>query len=347
MRQQLLLTFIALLLIIPTGPVRAQADMMVKHVPVESNVEREKRSFTFDSGTVTLAEAERVAGHFHNKYGDDENVSVYKIPGSGDFYLVSGAMGHQEETDFGLRFFLVKKEGDDYKQLFRGRGAGDSYNLDPYFYTNADRVLIISESGTEYSWGLSAYEFRNGKLKTLGTIDVARWSGENYIDPRDRATVFLRNGQYVVEFASNLRLDPGGLHPWWLVRAKDKISFVQDGNRFILTGDSVGIQVCFYFPGEPVTDDDNEVLSDLDYYYGQLMPWWEKNGISHSFQMDLPLRMIPSDGKEVLISREELPGSVGIVLMDRKGEKKFLEGVRTGVDLILEMRAWSGMSLDK
>jgi len=63
--------------------------------------------------------------------------------------------------------------------------------------------------------------------------------------------------------------------------------------------------------------------------------------------MDLPLRMIPSDGKEILISRGELPGSVGNILMDRKGAKKVLEGVLTGIDLILEMREWSGMSLDK
>ena len=330
-----------------TGPIRVQAGMMVKHVPVESRIEREKKSFTFDTGTMTPAEAERVAGHFHKKYGDDETVSVYKIPGFDDHYLVSGSMDHKGVTDFGLRFFLVKKEGDSYRQLFRGRGAGDSYNLDPYFYTAEDRVLIIAESGTEYSWGLSAYEFRSGKLKALGYIDVARWSSENYVDPLDRATVFLQGGRYIVEFASNLRLNPGGLHPWWLVRVKDKITFVQDGNRFVLTGDSVGIQVCFYFLGEPVTDDDNETLSDLDYYYRQLIPWWEKNRISHSFQMDLPLRMIPSDGKEVLISREELPRSVGIVLMDRKGGKKVLDGVHTGVDLISEMKEWSGMSLDK
>jgi len=333
------MSFVGLLLILP-GPNVAQAGEMAKHVPKVIEVEREKKAFAFDKGTMTREEAEGVAAYFHKKFGDDEIVTLYKIPGSANYYLVSGSLGPQVESDYGIRFSLVRKEGDSHKQLFRGRGAGDSYNLDPYFYSAEDRVLIIAESGTEYSWGLSAYEFRDGKLKHQGYLQVARWSGENYVDPIDRAAVFLRDGRYVVEFATNLRLNPGGLHPWWLVRVKEKITFVQDGDKFILSGDSVGNQVCFYFLGEPVTDDDNEVLSDLDYNYRQLMPWWEKNRISHSFQMDLPLRMIPSDGKEVVIGKDELPMSVGIILMDRKGRRKILEGVYTDVDLIAEMKEW-------
>ena len=101
-------------------------------------------------------------------------------------------------------------------------------------------MLILAETGTEYSWGLSAYEFRAGELTALGSLDVARWSDDNYVSALDKATVTLRDGRYVVEFAANLRLNPGGLHPWWLVRTKKNITFIQDGKSFVLTGDSVG-----------------------------------------------------------------------------------------------------------
>lgn len=342
MNRGLLLTFTGLLLLILPGPARSQAGQMVHHVPKESRIEREKGTFSFDKDAMSRKEAEGVAGYLHKRYGEDESVSIYKIPGFENYYLVSGSMGYQGETDYGVRFFLVKKEGNDYVQLFRGRGAGDSYNLDPVFYAAKDRVLILAESGAEYSWGLSAYEFKEERLATLGYLSVARWSGENYVNPLDRVTVFLRDGRYVVEFATNLRLNPGGLHPWWLVRAKKNITFIQKGNSFILSGDSVGNQVCFCFLREPVTDDDNEILSDLDHYYNQLIPWWEKNLISHSFQTNLPLRMIPKDGHEVLIGKEELPMDIGVVLMDRQGRKKVLNGVHTDVDLIFEMEGFFG-----
>jgi hypothetical protein len=96
-----------LLAILPV-PVEAQTGPLEKHVPVESRIEKEKGSFDFDKGTMTRKEAEGVAGYLHKRYGEDETVKIYKIPEFKNYYLVSGSMGHQEETDYGVRFFLLR-----------------------------------------------------------------------------------------------------------------------------------------------------------------------------------------------------------------------------------------------
>jgi hypothetical protein len=104
---------------------------------------------------------------------------------------------------------------------------GDSYILTPTFYTGRGKVLVLVEIGAEYSWGLRAYEFRDGTLVDLGPLDAALWSGENHVNPLERARVSFGSAGYRVEFPYDLTLDPGGLHQWNLPRLNDTISFTQ------------------------------------------------------------------------------------------------------------------------
>jgi hypothetical protein len=236
-------------------------------------------------------EARRVAEHFFQIFGDREFPFIYRIPDRDRLFLVSALRDHRGEGDFGRRFFLLEEADGSLQRTFRGRGAGDSYSLDPTFYRGDGRVLILAEMGAEYSWGLWAYDLTGSTLRDLGPLDVAFWSGENHVNPLDHARVLFERGGYLVEFRVNLDLGPGGLHPWNLIRTGDAITFEQQEERFVLSGDSIGGQVCFFYLGEAGTQDAAEVLSDIRHFYRQLVPWLERNRLSHSFQENAPLRM--------------------------------------------------------
>jgi hypothetical protein len=196
----------------------------------------------------------------------------------------------------------------------------DSYSLLPTFYTDDDKVLILAEIGTEYSWGLVVYELVGDAMRDLGPINATYWSGESNVNPLAQSKVTSGKGGYRVQFYSDLTLNPGGLYEWTLPRLKDSISFVQDRDRFVLEDDSVGNQVCFFLIDESrsETADDSEVRSDFVYYIREIVPWLKSKRIAYSFQERLPLKMIAAGRDEISISGEELQMNIGVERQERR-----------------------------
>ena len=321
----------------------ALSEELNRYAPEWTEVREAERAFAYDAGKMTENDARTVAGHFFEAFGEGAFPSIYGIPGRDRLFLVSGSMDHRGETDFGLRFFLVEEADGVLRRTFRGRGSGDSYSLDPTFYWDDARVLILAETGAEYSWGLWAYELSGSTLEDLGPLDVTFWSGENHVNPLDHARVSFERGRYRVEFRVDLTLDPGGLHTWHLIRAGEAIIFEQNVDRFRLSTGSIGGQVCFFYLGETLSEEDNETLSDLRHHYRQLIPWLEKNRLSHSFQQEATLQMVSVGDGETSLSHSDLKTDLGVLLMTKNGDRKVLPGVSTDVDLILEMRPFFGI----
>jgi hypothetical protein len=333
---------IGLLLVFGFAPL-AWPGQLERYEPARKDVQEEERAYAYDAGMLAEDEARRVAEHFFQIFGDREFPFIYRIPDRDRLFLVSALRDHRGEGDFGRRFFLLEEADGSLQRTFRGRGAGDSYSLDPTFYRGDGRVLILAEMGAEYSWGLWAYDLTGSTLRDLGPLDVAFWSGENHVNPLDHARVLFERGGYLVEFRVNLDLGPGGLHPWNLIRTGDAITFEQQEERFVLSGDSIGGQVCFFYLGEAGTQDAAEVLSDIRHFYRQLVPWLERNRLSHSFQENAPLRMVTVGGRETTLDRPNLGSDLGTILMTKEGRMKILPGVSTDVDLILEIRPFFGI----
>lgn len=159
---------------------------------------------------------------------------IYAVPGRGDRFVVSDNEPPDTEH-FGLRLYLIAKSPDGFEQLSKTSRAGDSYNFTPTFLTGAGRTFILAEIGTEYSWGLLAYELLPDRLDSLGPLNVAVDSGENPVDPTPYARATLENGSLVVAFDTDLVFDPGGLNEKNLARRDGApLIFKQEGDGFVL-----------------------------------------------------------------------------------------------------------------
>lgn len=321
---------------------------MSRHDPEMTEAVIAARAYRFDAETVSPDDALRVAGYFLESHGGEGFPFIYGIPGRDRLFLVS-AGEDRSARDFGRRFFLLDGAGGDLRPTFAGRGANDSYILDPTIFSTGGKRLILAETGTEYSWGLWAFDLRGSTLVDMGSIPVAYWDGESLVNPLGRARVIAGRGGYRVEFRADLEMNPGGVHPWRLVRRGEAIVFEQRGDRFVLREDAIGGQACFFHLEERREDGERgrsaaAALDDLRHHYERVVPWLEKNAISHSFQEAAPVRMVPLDGRAMVLDGESLGTSLGVVLRTRDGHTKILPGVITDADLIPEMRPFFGIA---
>jgi hypothetical protein len=117
----------------------------------------------------------------------------------------------------------------------------DSYILNPFFYIGDTKILILAETGTEYIWGFSAYDFDAVKkeMTYLNMLPVARvYDGEDswgeLINPLDRARVFIKNGIYTIEFDTDIVLDPGRIDERLIESQGGKILFRYNGENFVM-----------------------------------------------------------------------------------------------------------------
>ncbi len=189
------------------------------------------RRYWYDD-RVPAAEARALLDYF-SRNADDPLPSIYAVPGSKGYCIVSSWDSKSGSADFGRRLYLVRKTTAGYEEIDRTRGAADSYILRPVFFTGSGRVLILAEMGTEYSWGLMVYEIAQNRLKELGPLDAAVEGAEDAEDPTPFAAVKLVNGRWRVEFSHDLVLDPGGPSERKIERKGDRpIVFEQGDDRF-------------------------------------------------------------------------------------------------------------------
>jgi hypothetical protein len=333
---------VVVLLLFLFAPALASDTELKKYEPDVSYVEDGEERLGYDATLLELSDAQRVAGAMREMHGDAGFPLVYRIPGVDGFFLVSSYADDHGFEDHGRRLFLLQEDDGGLKGIYRGRGMADSYILRPTFFTGPGKVLILAETGTEYSWGLQAYEFAGGTLVALDSLDVAVCDGDNHVNALLQANVSFGAEGFRVDFPYDLTLDPGSPYQWDLPRLKETIRFRQDHDRFVLSDDSVGNQACFFFLGEPQEEGAAEALDDLLHYYDEMVPWLSDHDVAYSYQSSSPLHMVGAGGEEVLVDEAELELELGVVLLARDGRQKILYGVHTDVDLIHELESFFG-----
>jgi hypothetical protein len=136
-------------------------------------------------------------------------IDAYALPETGDYLAVSS--GPDSNNDYGLRFQLLRIQSGKASVVFSSVGMMDSYVLKPMFFSNGTTVLILGETAAEYCWGIVAFEYRQGRLRDFGSINVAR-PGDDVFEPDSPlpyASVRYLHGDYEVSFATDLVLGPG------------------------------------------------------------------------------------------------------------------------------------------
>jgi hypothetical protein len=157
-------------------------------------------------------------------------VHAYDLSGDGAFLCVT--QGSDSSGDYGLRLQLIELRQGKATLKFSSRGMNDSYVLQPMTFVGQDRILILAETGAEYSWGLAAFELRDGNLRDLGDIDVAGPESESSAGPESPlpfATARYVAGDYEVAFATELVFDPGGTNEALLRRTGERPLVVRHG----------------------------------------------------------------------------------------------------------------------
>ena len=180
--------------------------------------------------------AEAVYKYIHQKYKKKNgHASIFACPGRPDLFVIVSSVAPGTPKDFGKRFLLIKKTAKGFTLLDKSHGQMDSYILRPTFFTAKNKIIILGDTGTEYSWGVATYEIKNDRLKDLGGIGVAKPTEETTINPIPDAVLKLSGNTLRVEFHTDLVFDPGGAKDRQVKREKGRpIVFEYDGKEFQL-----------------------------------------------------------------------------------------------------------------
>lgn len=184
---------------------------------------------------IARQKAESIYNYIHQKYNAEKSyAAIYSCPGRADLFVAVSAPINTQEN-YGARFLLIKKGKKGLSLLSKTHGMMDSYILEPTFFTADNRTIILGDTGAEYSWGVVAFEIVSDKLKDLGTIDVAKPTEEDTVNPMPDAQLKLSSGKLIVEFHTDLVFDPGGHNDRLVKRANNQpLSFEYDGKSFLL-----------------------------------------------------------------------------------------------------------------
>jgi hypothetical protein len=184
---------------------------------------------------IARQKAETIYNYIHQKHNAEKSyAAIYSCPGRADLFVTVSALINTQEN-YGKRFFLIKEGEQGFSLLSKTHGMMDSYILRPTFFTANNRTIILGDTGTEYSWGVVAFEIVNDKLKDLGTINVAKPTEEDTVNPIPDAQLKLSSGKLIVEFHTDLVFDPGGYNDRLVKRVNNQpINFEYDGKKFLL-----------------------------------------------------------------------------------------------------------------
>jgi len=182
---------------------------------------------------ISPVDARSLYEHFKKK-ADDPIAAIYAAPGLKNHYIVSSWEDGTTKEDYGRRLYLVQMKGKTVKDIDRARGAGDSYVVRPVFFVAPGKLLILAEIGTEYSWGLLAYEITNRRLVSLGSLDAAVDGEDDAEDATPYARVKFKNTYWSIEFDHDLVLAPGSQTEQRIYRMKNRpIVFEHEGKGFV------------------------------------------------------------------------------------------------------------------
>ncbi len=76
----------------------------------------------------------------------------------------------------GLRILLVNPK-EDYKLIYRSRGAWESWTLHPTFFKSnlkGSPIVILAAQGTSESWGQQVFLLKGDTINEIGYLDITR-----------------------------------------------------------------------------------------------------------------------------------------------------------------------------
>ncbi len=103
-------------------------------------------------------------------------------------------------------------------------------------------------------------------------------------------------------------------------------------------GEAAVGHVAFFSTGSVKTDDDFEAQNDFNYYYRRLVPWFKKNGFSHSYHTSTPITFSLDKGKSIFIEKDQLQNDLGMIFCKMDGTYKISYGVGTDIDTKMEIK---------
>ena len=204
--------------------------------PKMVEVQYSKHSHWEYDAQIPRKKAEALYKYIHQKYKKKNGyAAIFACPGRPDLFVIASSVAPGTQKDYGKRFLLIKETSKGFALLDKSHGQMDSYILRPTFFTNKNRIIILGDTGTEYSWGVATYEIKNDRLKDLGGIGVAKPAEDNTINPIPDAILKSSKGRLRVEFHTDLYFNMGMSKEGLVKRVNGRpIVFEYDGKKFQL-----------------------------------------------------------------------------------------------------------------
>jgi hypothetical protein len=198
--------------------------------------------------TLLVIQASVDSGTAEDKFLKEINLEKKTVNGESlyhyqnDIFLSFDHHIEGSEKDYGSRLTVFRVTNGNSNVIYYSKGSFDSYILRPSFFSTGigqDPLLILAETGTEYSWGARVFLVSpDGSAKNPGSLGVA------VIDDPENDTVSViphtrikfDGKRYEFTFERDVIFNPGGLndHPV----SRNKIKYVYDGTslKYIETG---------------------------------------------------------------------------------------------------------------
>lgn len=201
------------------------------------NFEREY-GFALYEKAIPKSTVEKFLKYLSEKNSGDElrTIVINKMPSTTDLYFVVVQRAH--DSDERNLFLVLRKKGSEITEISREENDFTCGMLDPTFFIGRDRVLIIvSIAAFDGAYcGTSPFEYKDGKLKSLGGIDVydgvhgrGGWQGHS---PIENATAEYRQDTYYVTLRGRGNLYSLDEKERKLANRRQPLVFFFDGKTF-------------------------------------------------------------------------------------------------------------------
>ena len=163
---------------------------------------------------------------------------------SSDRLLIVGKS--QNDDPQGLKILLVNPK-ENYKLIYRSRGAWESWTLHPTFFKSENKdtpIVILAAQGTSESWGQQVFLMKGDIINEIGFIDVTRKEqadtsfyedGFRLIDIGPFTKIQTKNGLLNFSFQADSILYYGAIGDRYdITFAGDKLEYNFDGDSLKL-----------------------------------------------------------------------------------------------------------------
>ena len=208
------------------------AQQLARVVPRKQHYENGSTKVFYGSD-VSLQDALQINDFLTKNVLPEPVPKVFKRPFPGDLFLASAWAG-TPGADLPRVFLLLRKEGANVHEVQRTRGWSGDWILEPTFFVGRDRILIVAELGSEEYIGLQAFEFRDNRLRYLGSIDVGRRGKQEspFVSPLADASAEYSNAAYQMVFRGEL-FDVSQRVAKRISKTGDSVRFTLKGDRFV------------------------------------------------------------------------------------------------------------------